>query len=433
MKQFFYLYSTLVLTFINKRLIYQIDLIFSSVFGSIAIAAAGVPNSLMVIDQITALAITPILVTKLTEHYKQNNEKRILNLLIPALFKLSVILSTVGFIVYPKLLNYIVKDSNEFALISSAIFWLNCTTISEFFRYCLSLCLNSNNKNHLVLRYSCLELLLKLVLNFIFVKFLLYGFEGLYIATFITSSITCLLTYKEVVNKNYFLLFNSIRQMRRIYEVLFYELLVSNFTVEFFRIFVEKISFVIIIYAINCISPNDLIMSAFTIAMGFYFLILMTQIALMRTINIYSFQFRSKFEEYKNKITFFAVVFTTLLSVIILFTKYWIIENVFHIYNSEHVNITSDYISMVSILLVFNVISSIQRGRLYVYQKNKCMAYFDIIHYLLIIVPLFIAGLLYNNTYLSWSGFFLAEINSIIFFKITLNKEINNHIMVVSS
>lgn len=420
MKKFFKIYFPFLITFLNKRLVTQTDIIFAAMFGSSAIAAAGIPNSLMIIDQITAMSIAPILSMKVADLYKKNQLKFEMSDLLASLFKIGIILSILGFCLYPLILKLIVKDDTVLNLSSEALFWLNLAIIPEFFGYCMSICLNATQRGRYVLIYSCLEVIINIVLNYIFAKYFNLGFKGIYIATFIVSTITCILTFNQLISKYSLLM---LKQFFKLSKNAFRLFPLVKISVEFIRVCVERASFLIMICIINILSKGDLIMTAFTIALGLYLLMLMPYMALMRTITIYSIQEPIEFQQHKNRITIGSICAGFLIIMIIFYQKSFIIKTIYNINDSNLISLTSDYISIILLILPLQALITVQRGMLYAQEKIKLLAVIDIFNNVFFIVPLFIIGQIFSNPILTWSGFFVAQLICLSYFGIFLHKQ----------
>jgi len=421
MNNFFRIYFPFLITFINKRLITQTDIVFAAIFGSSAIAAAGIPNNLMIIDQITAMAITPILSMKIADLYNNNRNQFQFSIegFLTSLFKLSVILSILGFCLYPILLKLIVKEDDVLQLSCDSLFWLNLSIVPEFFRYCMSVCLNSCKKGNFVIAYSCFEVVMNIILNYVFVKCFDFGYVGIYIATFIVSSITCILTFNKMKSEYNISIINIFFKFSK---DMFQFLSLIKTSIEFARICVEKISFLLMICVINLLSKSDVVMSAFTISLGIYFLVLMPNIALMRTITVCYIQEKLEFDKYKYKIIMGGFCLNSCIAVFIFVNKLFIIESIFGIENHQLAYLTSIYINMVLLLIPLQAIITFQRGMLYAHEKIKFLALIDIFNYIFFVIPLFIIGQIHSSPILTWSGFFIAQISCLLFFDIVLHE-----------
>lgn len=417
MKNFFKIYFPFLIVFINKRVLTQTDIVFAAMFGSSAIAAAGIPNNLMIVDQIIAMSITPFLSMKVADLYNKDKLKFEINELLASLFKLGVILSVFGFCIYPMILKLIIKDAAVANLSLESLFWLNLAIIPEFFRYGMSICLNATKRGRYVLIYSCLEIFINILLNYIFALYLNLGFKGIYIATFVVSLISCILTLNQVISRYTIIMFKEFFKLSKSVFSLFPLLKIS---IEAIRIFVERASFLVIICIINILPNSDLNMSAFTIALGLYLLILMPSMALMRTIIIYSIQEPIEFIRYKSRISIASIIAIFFIIIIIYSQKLLIIKKIYNIYDPNLTSLTSNYISIVLILILLQTFTTFQRGMLYALEKTKLLAVIDICNNVVFIVPLFLIGQLFSNPILTWSGFYIAQLVCLACFSFTL-------------
>lgn len=420
MKNFLALYFPFLISFINKRLITQTDIFFASLFGGAAIAAAGLPNNIMLIDQIMAMAIVPILSSTIADWYNKRELELKFEHLLAGLFKLSILLSFIGFCVYPLVLKLVVSDLEVLKLSNKALFWLNLSIIPEFFRYSISVCLNATNKGKYVLIYSSIEVILNLLLNWFFVKYLGFGFVGIYIATFIVSSSTCLLTYMKI-SSDYPSV--SFVQLFKFPDLKIQLISFKNTSFEFIRVCVEKFSFLLMICIISLFSKNDNVLVAFTISLGIYFLMLMPQVALMRSLTIYLIQKNNEFKQNILKISFFSFFLTITITITVLFYKQWILSTLYNVKDIELLQLSSNYINILIPLLSLRIISTIQRGIVYANELIKFLAIIDIISFLIFILPLFSAGQYVENSYITWIGFYIAEMFSIISLYLMLSGE----------
>lgn len=387
-------------------------------FGSSAIAAAGIPNNLMIIDQITAMAIAPILSMKIADLYNRNQLQFSMEDFLAQLFKLSVTLSIVGFCLYPIILKLIVKEDDVLQLSYDSLFWLNLSIVPEFFRYSMSICLNSCKKGNFVMVYSCLEVGMNILLNYVLVKYFNFGYVGIYIATFIVSSITCILTFNKIKSDYPISIINIFLKFSK---SMFQFISLIKVSIEFTRVCIEKSSFLVMICVINLFSKSDFVMSAFTISWGIYFLILMPNIALMRTVTVCFIQEKIEFDNYKYKIIIGSISINICIAAFIFINKYFIIESIFCIESHKLADLTSNYINMVLLLIPLQAILTLQRGVLYAKEKIKILALIDIFNYILFVIPLFVIGELFGNTILMWSGFFIAQVSCLICFSVVLH------------
>lgn len=181
------------LTFIVGRLVNQTDVIMASQISANAAAAFAIPVRISIIDMIVAFSLAPVISVLVAEKTESKERTRIVQMCLTITFYLSLILTALGLLIYPLFVKMLVPNQEIAQLATSAVTWLTLSIPIRLCYFAISMAIHGSGNGKYLPIVGIFNLALNIVLNYLFIYPLNFGFAGIYIATFITSIIS--LTY----------------------------------------------------------------------------------------------------------------------------------------------------------------------------------------------------------------------------------------------
>lgn len=189
-KSLFHSVYPFFLTFIVGRLINQTDLIMASQISANAAAAFAIPVRVSVIDMIVAFSLAPVISVLVAEKSSLQERIDVVQKCLTLTFYLSLVLTILGLGLYPVLVNFLVTDREISQLASSAVTWLTLSIPMRLCYFAISMAIHGTGNGRFLPIVGIFNLALNILLNYIFIYTLGFGFSGIYIATFITSIVS---------------------------------------------------------------------------------------------------------------------------------------------------------------------------------------------------------------------------------------------------
>ncbi len=178
------------LTFIVGRLISQTDLIMASKISASAAAAFAIPVRVSIIDMIVAFSLAPVISVLVAEKSNRKEREHIVQMCITFTFYISLVLTMLGLVVYPMLVNALVPHTEIAMLATSAVTWLTLSIPMRLCYFSISMAIHGTGNGKFLPIVGVFNFGLNILLNYIFIYPLNFGFTGIYIATFITSIVS---------------------------------------------------------------------------------------------------------------------------------------------------------------------------------------------------------------------------------------------------
>lgn len=404
-KNLFHSIYPFFLTFIVGRLISQTDLIMASQISSDAAAAFAIPVRISIIDMIVAFSLAPVISVLVAENKDIKQRQEVVQKCLTFTFYLSLVLTALGLIVYPKLVNFLVPHPEIADLASKAVTWLTLSIPMRLCYFAISMAIHGTGNGKFLPIIGIFNLGLNIALNYVFIYPLGFGFSGIYIATVITSVVSLLyaawILYSKAGIPAKLIPLNSIWCWQ----------FIKKQGAELSRVTSERaVSFVEIAIVSSAMTSALL---SFSIGAEFLFFIYTPFVAVLRgtaiEITKQSFSnFEQKYDAIKNLTR---IGFSILLMLSIIAIPWW------KTIGSVAYNIPADslewwkYIYIFGCLAIpFRWVDSLQRASFQADKNIGTLAKMDILVDWIISIPLLWLGLKLESPEIAFSFFLLAPI-----------------------
>lgn len=400
--QFSKIFIPILLSFITHRLILQTDLIMVSSLGSIETAAFAIPSKIMIIDMIIAMAFAPTLGIMIAKIEDSKEKNKLFTQSITILLIISLILTLIGFIFYPYLVNIISPDENIRNLSKDALWFLTLSIPARFITFCISMCLYSWGINVQLIVINLSMFVLNFILNWILMFNLQLGFSGCYLATFTTTligSICVLLLARRYIeigilftlpNKKWLmqLLKNSCAEGTRVSSV---------FLIDFLLVFIVAHH------------PNSPVMlPAFAVVSEFNSLAFVPFIALMRSTGLYIAR-----DPYHVRFLPHLFGYGLLVSVAIgIFVAYEGTNIGVEFYHLKETSLFwwTSYVLIFLFSTPIQLIASLQKGIIQAKEKFIKLSIIESSILWFVFLPIFYFGIQNESPWLTWSSYLVSSL-----------------------
>lgn len=397
----------ILLSFMTGRIILQTDLIMLAPLGEVATAAFGVPSRIMLIDIIAAFAIAPV-VSVMVATAKTEHEKKIAiqgSLSFSAY--LSVALTLAGLIFYPAIINAVVKNNAVAEMASGAVLWLTLAIPARLLQFVGAMILFGSNRGRHLIPIFGISIFLNGVLNWLLIYRLEMGFLGSYVATFIISHLEVVWMF-WLLRKD-----TSLRTIIQFPKFAWVSSFIKNIGAELARLISWQLLWFVILMLLSSNAHWVSRLSAYSVAMEFYFFLMMPLMAFMRCTAIFlgphaELNGHQLYVSAK-RLALLGMLVTALVSVGILIGGKYIGEMIYHL-NSEAMDWWKPFIFITSVMLPLYYLNSIQRG---IWQSKKQFRFLFLLEASAswgIFLPAAYVGFNTSNPWLVWGGMAIMEI-----------------------
>ena len=276
LSSFWQTYIAVLLSFVASRLMLQTDLLMIAPLSQFAVAAFAVPNHIMIIDMVVAMALGPVVSVLVSQENQLSKKSALIKMCMGFTLAVSILLTIIGLLIYPLIVDYIVSDPSVRVLAQVAIFWMTISIPIRMVMFISNMCLFACSKNKEVIVINGIAMIANGVLDYLFIYVFHYHFSGVYIATFIVSLLGALCLLKR--------LHHHIGTLPiGFFKIQWIKKLVGMVGPEWWRLFSWQMEGFIVL-AVLASQLNWLgILSVFSVTQPFLLLVMMPLIALMRT------------------------------------------------------------------------------------------------------------------------------------------------------
>ncbi|MCU7926980.1 MAG: polysaccharide biosynthesis C-terminal domain-containing protein [Candidatus Thiodiazotropha sp. (ex Dulcina madagascariensis)] len=407
-KNFFRIFFPMMLSFVSSRLITQTDLIMLSPLGESAVAAYSIPTRVMLFDLIVALALGPVVSVAIAKLTKIEDRRILIKNAISTAMYLGSILMLIGLMVYPYIVASIVGNQHVETLANGAVLYLTLSIPIRLTQFIGAMVLYGSGRGKEITPYILGAVIVNAALNWLFIYYLQFGFEGCYIATILTSIFELYVTLH--------LLSKDIRvfQIFKLPDIGWIKSVLDKIGSEWGRL----VSFQIVnmtmlgLFAINSDWVSRL--SAFSIAVDLQAFMLMPLIATMRSVAIALAarpELKSAYYIYRSlsRITLGGLM--VVIPVAVIFALFGVSAGrVLYGLSAEAMTWWIPFVFITSLLLPLYFWNALQRGAWQSQGRFSFIFMVEAFTQWALLLPIMYIGLKLGNPWMSWSGILIAEI-----------------------
>ncbi len=419
---FLTIFMPMLVNFITSKLILQTDLIMLAKFGESAVAAYSAPVSIMFLDTLIALALSPIIGVRISEHIKRNqaNQGNLagvdeISKTISSTLIISIILTAIGLAIYPTVTQFIVKDIAIKKLAVIFVVYMTISIVPRFMQFVFGMCLHALGRGKIIYFVSLISLPANYFLNHFFSVVLNVGPTGVYISTLAVSCATSgvlFLSLRDKIDLHYFSSQHILTWLTNVF---------NNTKFEFIRLssyrLVIFITFIFISGGAGVVNR----LTAYSIVTEFMMLVSMPVITLTRSLSIYLVQ-----ENIDNMSTDclknvlmaigrYAIFFSLFVGFIMYVAGDYVAINLYHISNPE----TKQWWDIFLITFVFIypalTICGILKATFHAKKMFSITSKVDLRSDWIVFTPIFVIGCLINEPTVVWSSYLASSIFIISF------------------
>ena len=191
-------FAPLLLTFSVTQLILQADLVMFSRLGESATAACIALIRIALLDMILMVAIGSVASVVVSQARRDGEAGVAVGWILAIAALLGVITSVVGVLLYPRLAMWLVGSGEVSKLVANAVFWYSMGAPFRLVATATIFILHALGEGRLVVVWKCIEVILKVLFNWLLIFVLALGFNGGYMAGLIVTLLSCCWLLKQL-------------------------------------------------------------------------------------------------------------------------------------------------------------------------------------------------------------------------------------------